>query len=172
MEKTEKVTNLDEARLKAEQRKSTAQKIVEKHMTTGKKLTQQEALTILAEMCNVVNNMETVLSQLMMRFQSMEYQSGTTSAANIALHKLLEKKKVFTDEEFKGAWEEFVEKPMKEAHEKAQKAQEDIEKKMTEQAKEDSLDAAKRETTDTVPGATEEQKPEEQAVSEPVSEGK
>jgi acyl-homoserine lactone acylase PvdQ len=139
----EKVIDINEAR----QNKLNAQKIVEKHLATGKKLTQSEALTILAEMCQMMNHMELVVNQIAMRLQTLEFQAASTSASGVALHRLLqEKKQIFTEEDFKEAWIEYVKKPMeearKQAQEAAQKKQEKIIEEVKEQTKADSLEAA------------------------------
>lgn len=169
----EKVINMNEARQKASERKLNSQKIVEKHLKTGKKLTQQEALTILTEMCDVVHNLEAIINQLAMRVQSIEFQSGSTSAANVTLHRMLqEKKKLFTEDDFKEAWAEYIEKPMNEAKEKAEKAQEELANKMKEKAKKESLDAAEgRETKDKPSAATEQEQPVQSATGD-MPEGK
>jgi hypothetical protein len=179
MSDNENVVNM-QGRKETQQRKLAAQKIVEKHLATGKKLTQAEALTILAEMCEVVNRLELVINQLVMRLQSVEFQASSTAASGVALHRMLQDdKKVFTEEEFKKAWSDYVEKPLAEAKAEREKAAKEAQEKQTEkikeQAKKDSLDAAEGKISETETSAPDKQGSEVETsasgdMSEPKSE--
>lgn len=142
-------------RAERNKRKLQAQKIVEKHLTTGKQLTKNEVLTILTEMCEIVETIERELQKTFMRLQAAEFQSRTVSAMGVTLHKLLQEKGVFTEEEFKNAWTKFVEEPIKKAEEEARAAQAKQAQEAIEQVKKDSLEAAQTleqvETTPEVP---------------------
>ena len=160
-----KIIGLDEKRNKTQ-----AEKIIERHVKTGQKLTQQEAITILAEMSQIVNTMQQQLNIMAMRMKGYDVQLTTTSAREIALFKLLQnKKQLFTEDEFKEAWQEFIMKPLEEQDKKAKEAEENLRKKITNKAKEDSLNAA-QEKTNTESSAAEVQESEVSDATREVSE--
>jgi len=157
----------------AQKNKTQAEKILEKKLASGQKLSTQEALTILMEMSAVVADISRAVQQLSFQIQAHEMHISTGSAREVTLFKLLqEKKKLFTEEEFKEAYQEFVVKPMEEnrkkAEEAAKKAEEDKLEKVKEETKEASLEAA-RENTST-PDTTEVQEPKDDSGAGAVSE--
>jgi hypothetical protein len=170
-----KVIDMNQARQQAQERKSNTEKIIEKHLATGKKLTQSEALTILTEMSTVVSRLELIINNFAMRLQALEYQASSTAASSVALHRMLQEKKgIFTEEDFKEAWELYIKKPLDDAKAEREKAEKEVEAKtteeITEQVKKDSLEAAQETPSESKPIVSDEQKPDIEASDAPVSE--
>lgn len=159
----DKGIDINQAR-QAQERKSTTQRIIEKHLSTGQKLTRSEALTILTEMCDVVNRLELIINSLAMRLQALEYQASSTAASSVALHRMLQEKGVFTEDDFKKAWELYVKKPLDDAKAEKEKAEKEVETKTTEkikeQTKKDSLEAAQGKTSEPESNIANEQEPD------------
>lgn len=161
---------------KAQKNKTEAEKILEKKLTTGQKLSSQEALTILMEMSGVVADMSQAIQQLSYQTQALEMHITTSSAREVTLFKLLQDKKgLFTEDEFKDAYQEYVVKPMEEKQklvaDAKKKAEDDELNKVKEEAKEASLDAAQgKEGTSDTPDPVEVQESTDEKPSGEVSE--